>query len=170
MATACNSSGGGGVANTLEVAKKQPLDENFDPRAYCPKTVLRAGTETYRVYEKGVKKSDPGSGSSLRFQGTISEVVRECNYKGGMLNIRVGLSGKIINGPTAENGSINMPVRVAVTQGSSVLYSELHQVVGTIEPGKSNGFFRFVDGNIFIPKPSAENIVVYAGYDEGPGA
>ena len=74
----------------------------------------------------------------------------------------------MINGPTSESGTFEMPVRVAVTQGSSVLYSELHQVIGTIEAGKSNGFFRFVDGNIYIPKPERENVLVYAGYDEGP--
>ena len=54
----CNASGGGNqVSNTL--ANTQAPDasaasalqgtEVQDPRAYCPKTVLRAGTETYNI-------------------------------------------------------------------------------------------------------------------------
>ena len=166
----CNSTGGNSITETLDVKESRDQTQTavVDPRAYCPKTVLRAGTETYRLFKKGVRKSDEGAMSSLRFQGNISEVVRECNYQGEILNIRVGIAGKVINGPTAETGTVQMPVRIAVTQGESVLYSELHQVNGTIEPGKSVGFFRFVDGNIYIPKPPRENIIVYAGFDEGP--
>jgi len=167
--SACTSTGGSSVTDTLDVASNKPQKtEIIDPRAYCPKTVLRAGTETYRLFKKGVKKTDANALKSLRFQGTITEVVRECNYRGGILNIRVGLGGRVINGPTSETGTFLMPVRIAVTQGETVLYSQLHKVNGTIAPGKSNGFFRFVDGNINIPKPTAENIIIYAGYDEGP--
>ena len=170
--SSCNSSEKSGVSEALDVAGNQTppeqQEEIQDLRAYCPKTVLRAGTETYRLFKRGVKKSDPDAKKSLRFQGSITEVVRECNYRGGMLHVRVGVAGRVINGPDGENGTFKMPLRIAVTRGDDVLYSQLHQINGTVQPGKSNGFFRFVDGNIQIPKPSAKNIIIYAGFDEGP--
>lgn len=172
LLSACNSSSKSGVTSALDLSSNQQPpaqeEEEQDLRAYCPKTVLRAGTETFRLYKRGVKKGDEDSAKSLRFQGSITEVVRECNYRGGMLNVRVGVAGRVINGPTGETGVFKMPLRVAVTRGEEVLYSQLHQVNGTVEPGKTNGFFKFVDGNVLIPKPSAENIIIYAGFDEGP--
>ena len=56
LAAGCNSAGSNKVENTLTPIDPQiaqqgqttvpPADEVQDLRAYCPKTVLRAGTET----------------------------------------------------------------------------------------------------------------------------
>ena len=138
-------------------------------RAFCPKTVIRAGTETFRTFEPGVNKDDPGALNSLRFQATVTEVARECNYSPNQLNIRVGVKGRVINGPTGATGSINTPIRIAVADtANQVLYSQLHQVPVTIPEGGSNARFSFVDGNIFLPVPERNNLVVYVGFDEGP--
>ena len=171
----CNSAGTNNVENTLDVSNSgQPgstvpaPDKIQDPRAYCPQTVLRAGTETFDVYPKGVKKEDEGASSQLKFRATISEVARECNSAGAFLNIRVGVRGRFLSGPSGEAGSYTMPLRVAVTQGEEVLYSQLHQIPAEILPGKLNGTFSYVDNNVSIPKPKEKNVVVYVGYDEGP--
>ncbi len=176
LLSACNSAGTNQVDNTLDVtpsanqqlASVPPEDQFQDPRGYCPKTVLRGGTEAYDVFPTGVKKEDEGSSAKLRFRATISEIVRECNTAGDFLNIRVGVRGRYLSGPAGESGSFMMPVRVAVTQGESVLYSQLHQIPADIPPGQRNGTFQYVDNNISIPKPDRENIIIYVGYDEGP--
>ncbi|MCO5135131.1 MAG: hypothetical protein M9908_12455 [Phyllobacteriaceae bacterium] len=97
----CNSAGTNNVENTLDVANSGQSGSNVpardaiqDPRAYCPQTVLRAGTETYDLYPKGVSKEDEGASSQLRFRATISEIARECNSAGEFLNIRVGVRGR----------------------------------------------------------------------------
>lgn len=174
----CNASnssdtGGTGAVDGLLLGQQKRIGEARDPskdlRAFCPKTVLRAGTETYRTFEDGVSKDDPGALNSLRFQATVREVARECNYGNGQLNIRVGVKGRVINGPTGATGTINTPIRVAVaTTANEVLYSQLHQVPVTIPEGATTAVFSFVDGNVFIPAPEKQNIVVYVGFDEGP--
>lgn len=171
----CNSSGSGGTkaAEDLEFGQQQLIGEAPDNsqnlRAFCPKTVIRAGTESYRTFEQGVKKDDPDAMNSLRFQATVTDVARECNYSGGQLNIRVGIRGRVINGPTGATGTINTPIRVAVVSvANDVLYSELHQVPVTIQEGGTNARFSFVDGNIFLPAPEKPNLIVYVGFDEGP--
>lgn len=191
LAASCSSSGSGGpIDSALGSAQTQqqqvaaaaaPAEpakpasgEVLDPRAYCPKTVLRAGTETYNVFPDKVKKDDPDAARKLRFRSTITGIVRECNYAGEVLNMKVGIEGRLISGPSSEAGTFTMPIRIAVTRGDEVLYTKLHDVPAEIPVGRTNGVFRFVDDQISIQKPTAENIIIYVGYDEqridAPGA
>ena len=158
-----------GIAGQQELPETQPIEQVTDFRAFCPKTQIRSGTETYRTFEGGVKKDDPGALNSLQFQSTITEVARECNYSQTNLNMRVGIKGRVINGPTGLTGTLNVPVRVAVaTTANEVIYSQLHQVPVTIPEGGSNALFSFVDSNVNIPVPDKNNLIVYVGFDEGP--
>ena len=173
--TACNSATKNQTEDTLgitdqqDVAEAQPVDQSNNLRAFCPRTVIRAGTETYRTFEGGVTKDEPGALNSLQFQSTITDVARECNYSPTNLNMRVGIKGRVINGPTGLTGTLNVPIRVAVANTvNEVVYSELHQVPVTIPEGGSNALFSFVDGNINIPVPEKPNLIVYVGFDEGP--
>jgi hypothetical protein len=172
----CTSSGTNKVDDALTV---QPQDNQQsstlptpdkiqDPRAYCPKIVQRAGTEVFDVYPKDVKKEDEGSAAKLRWRATITEFVRECNYAGNFLNIRVGVRGRYLSGPTGESGSFEMPVRIAVTRGEDVLFSQLYKLPATLSPGQGSGTFSHVENSISIPKPTSENIIIYVGFDEGP--
>ncbi|HSO47646.1 MAG TPA: hypothetical protein VLQ68_06900 [Rhizobiaceae bacterium] len=174
----CTSSGGGQIDSTLGSASQsagaspaaeaqQPAQQEvLDPRAYCPKTVLRAGTETYNLFPAKVKKDDPQAPRLLRFRATITGVVRECNYAGDILNIKVGVEGRLLSGPSGETGSFTMPIRIAVTRGTEVLFTTLHDVPADIPPGRTNNVFRFVDDQVSIPKPTSENLVIYVGFDE----
>lgn len=178
MLVACNSSGQGPnveKALTVQPATQQvgsgisrPLvDSQQDPRAYCPKTILRAGTETFNIFPEGVKEEDAGSSQELRYRASIIETVRECNSAGQFLNIDVGIRGRFISGPKGEKGAFMLPVRIAVVRGDDVLYSELHQIWAEILPGRSNGAFTYVDKNISILKPENPNIQIFVGFDTG---
>ena len=166
--SSCTSSGTGDALSSASDAKKKSDDDFVNLRAYCPKTVIRAGTETLRLYPKGVKKGDEGAKKQLRFQATIQEVVRECNYISNTLSIRVGIAGRVITGPAGEAGAVELPVRVAVTRGDEVLYSQLHKLSANIEPGSSLATFRFVDEAVNIDKPPKPNVIIHVGFDEGP--
>lgn len=186
LVAGCTSSGGNQVENTLDVGDSSPSDPNNiasaapvdpslppvdeiqNPRQYCPKTVLRAGTETYDLYPKGVEKTEEGASSKLRFRSAITDIARECNSAGQMLRVRVGVRGRYLSGPSGETGSFTIPLRIAVTQGDAVLYSVLHQVPAEIREGQTNGTFAYVDNNVAFPMPDRENVVIYVGFDEGP--
>lgn len=171
----CNSTDtASNVENTLNVQQTQQAgnlpvaDEIQDIRAYCPKIVLREGTETFNIYQDGVKAEDDGAAKLIKYRATITDTVRECNSAGQFLNIKVGIKGRYLSGPKSDVGSFNMPIRVAVTRGDEVLYSQLHQVYAEIPVGRTNGAFAYVDKNISILKPDSPNILIYVGYDEGP--
>ncbi|MEO0328406.1 MAG: hypothetical protein AAF217_07375, partial [Pseudomonadota bacterium] len=105
--TACNSaSNDTGAQDVLDLNQQQvqqeekPEDQSQNLRAFCPRTSIREGTEVYRTFASGVEKTDPGALNSLEFQSTITQTARECNYSPTNLNIRVGVKGRVINGPT----------------------------------------------------------------------
>ena len=177
----CNTSNSNKTENVLgSVAEPQQTasaddnsdipDRRDDLRAFCPPTVIREGTEVFRTYEAGVKKTDPDAARSLRFQSTITRVARECNYTRTTLGMKVGVKGQVINGPTGATGSINVPIRVAIANPSTkqVVYSQLHQVQVSIDQGRTNAQFQFVDSQIDIPVPEKRDLVVFVGFDEGP--
>lgn len=174
--TSCNSSGTGSkVEDALDVAPQQQAltnlpaaDEIQDPRAFCPKTIIREGTETFNIYAKGVKAEDEAASKDIRYRASISETVRECNSAGPFLNIKVGVKGRYLSGPKGETGVFTMPIRVAVVRGEDVLYSQLHQIPAEILPGRVNGAFAYVDKNISIPMPENPNVQIFVGFDEGP--
>ena len=132
---------------------------------YCPAVRIRSGTETYREFPKGANKDDI---DNVRYQAAFTQVARECNYVGQALQIKVGARGRVIAGPKGGPGSIEMPIRVAVTVGGETVYSKLHRPVQTIPQGTSGTQFAFIDDQVSITAPSAKNVRIFVGFDEGP--
>lgn len=170
--SACSSSKSDNINSAFDFSKKQAQEraegEVLDLQAYCPKLVLRGGTENFRIYAKGTDKDSPDAKNNVVYQATMTDTVRECKRANEQMTIRVGAAGRLIAGPKGGPGTFNMPIRVAVTRGTEVLYSQLHQFPGAIPEGRVNNTFTFVDENVVIPIPDKKNILVFVGFDEGP--
>jgi len=132
---------------------------------YCPAVRIRAGTETYRTFPKGADKENL---DNITYQATIGKVARECNYVGQTLQIKIGARGRVITGPKGQPGTLEMPIRVAVQEGSCSRHFKLYRQQAVIGGGSSSTNFQFVDDTIVIPAPKATNIRMYIGFDEGP--
>lgn len=130
---------------------------------YCPGVRIREGTGVYRIYPKGAEPD-----AAIKYQASIARTARECEYDGENLKMRVGVRGRIINGPSGATGAFAMPIRVAVVEGGRTVYSKLHRPKAEIAPGTSNAAFSYVDEEVVIPAPSKTNVRVYVGFDEGP--
>lgn len=132
--------------------------------AYCPGITLRDGTAFFNTYARG----GDGDPSKLIYQAAITDTTRSCTRSDGTMTITVGAAGKIVTGPLGAPGKINMPIRVVVVRGTEVLYSQLHrhqvQVANTVGATQ----FVFTVNNINIPTPTARDIQIFVGYDEGP--
>ena len=61
-----------------------------------------------------------------------------------------------------------MPIRIAVTRGSEVLYSQLHQHQVAVSDPSSASLFVFADPNVSFPLPPDRAVQVYAGFDDAP--
>ncbi len=131
---------------------------------FCPQVTLREGTAYFTTYEKG------GEGDPARaiYQASITETTRACTRPNGMLAMNIAVAGRVVPGPKASGATVSLPLRVAVTEGDAVLYSQLHQFQVAIVPGQAATQFVFNDPNPSVPLASAKAIAVFVGFDEGP--
>ena len=153
--------GGGSKAQDTDQQDKITAEEL---RGYCPRVSLQSGTAFYNSFEKGAD----GDRDKIIYQASISDVTRSCAYGAGTMTITVAAAGKVVPGPVARDGTITMPIRVAVVRGEEVLYSKLHQYQVQIAAASPATQFVFNDPNATIPTPDAHNVQVLIGFDEGP--
>ncbi|RWE36316.1 hypothetical protein [Mesorhizobium sp.] len=163
-------------------------------RAYCPKVTLRDGTAFFNTYAKGgavkKKKTDPAQNAEaaaaaaaqtgpngapidpaqdpakIVYQASISDVTRDCTHANGQLSMKIAVAGKVVPGPMFSPGTITMPIRIVVTHGTEVLYSQLHQYQVQVTDPSAATQFVFTDANVAVPEPAAQDYQAYAGYDE----
>jgi hypothetical protein len=156
--------GGWGSQKTQPAAPPSDKITADELRAYCPRVTLRSGTAFYSTYERG----GDGDKAKIVYQASLTDVTRSCEYTGGMLNMAVATAGRVVPGPVAKDGTINMPIRIVVVRGEEVLYSKLHQYPASIVALAPATQFVFKDPNVSIPAPTARNIEIYVGFDETP--
>ncbi len=170
----CQSGGGFPDLGLGSKDKKEAADkpddriDQVDLRAYCPRVRLREGTAFFNTYKKVRRGEEEKNPDNIIYQASISDVTRGCKYENGQLNMNIAVAGRVVPGPLGEPGSVTMPIRVVVVRGEEVLYSELHQYQVAINSLTGATQFVFNDPNVSIPAPSAANLLVFAGYDEGP--
>ncbi len=172
----CQSGNGGGfpdfgLGSKKEEKKQEEVDNRVseqDLRAYCPRINLREGTAFYNTYAKVRRGEEEKNPDNIIYQASISDVNRSCRYENGFLNMNVAVAGRVVTGPKGETGTITMPIRVVVVRGDEVLYSELHKYQVVIDSLTGATQFVFSDPNVSVPAPTAANLLVFAGYDEGP--
>lgn len=133
-------------------------------RGYCPRVTLRENTGYYNTYEKNAE----GDPDSVIYQAAISDVTRSCEQSDGFLNMKVAAAGRVVPGPKGKDGTITMPIRVAVLEGDQVVYSQLTQHQVQIDTGGGATQFLVTDENVQVPIQQGSRFRVYVGYDEGP--
>lgn len=168
-AAAGNSSSTGSALKDFFVPKLAPPptpEEHANVAAQiCPPLDVRRGASTLTV--------PPGSTDafSLRYQGTIGEMARECKVAGGIMRMRVGIQGRVLVGPAGGPGKIDVPLRYAVVKEGpepKTVVSKFYKVPVTISEGQPNVAFTHVDDDVAFPMPPGLDIdayVVYVGFD-----
>jgi hypothetical protein len=131
---------------------------------FCPQVILREGTAFFTTYEKG------GEGDQARaiYQASIATVTRSCKRESGNVVMTVAAAGKVVPGPKATGSTITLPIRVAISEGENVLYSQLQQFQVTVTAGQAATQFVFNDPNAVIPEAQIKAVQVFVGFDEGP--
>ncbi|GGE14248.1 hypothetical protein GCM10011390_36770 [Aureimonas endophytica] len=124
---------------------------------YCPRITLREGTSILRK----------GQGEAMQYIASITQTTRECHVVDGELRMKVGVAGRVVTGPNGQGGTAVLPIRVAVTRGPDVLYTNKGNESVTYAQG-ATGRFAYVDEMVRVPEPSAKNYSVFVGFDEAP--
>jgi hypothetical protein len=174
--SACNTSNPTSILGTSAKTNTDvapPATETItesELRAFCPGVELREGTAFFTKYEKGGAPTDTTEADKTKVihQASLGEVTRSCSYAGETLTMTIAATGRLVPGPKAVAGQVNLPIRVAVTSGDSVLYSELTQLPISVDPASGAATFVFNKADVNLPKPTDRSYRVFVGFDEGP--
>lgn len=131
-------------------------------RAFCPGVELRSDQAFFNTYER----NGDGDPARIVHQAAITDVTRACEFGPGTVSITVGVAGRVVPGPKAVGGTVDLPVRVVVVQGSEQLLSELVTERVTIAPGAPATQFVFSRAGLTIPAPQRRNVRVFVGYEQ----
>ncbi|MCD2173021.1 hypothetical protein [Rhizobium sp. C4] len=134
----------------------------------CPRIVLRDGTAYHDAYVGGTKAQPDGTmdQAKLMYQASIANTTRQCRLEGGQMVITVQVAGRIVLGQAGAKGNAKLPIRVAVTDGDKVLYSELVPFEAPLPTTEPAGQFLFSKDNVTIPA-GADTAMIYVGFDNG---
>jgi hypothetical protein len=166
-ASGCNSTKGPDALDVGAAPAPAAVEEKVlasDLVGFCPQVTLREGTAVTTKYEKG----GDGDAARIVYQGSIAEVTRSCKRSDGNVSITVGVAGKVVPGPKASGDPTSLPIRVAIVDGETVLYSELQNFQVTVVAGQAATQFVFSDPNPVVPAASIKAVQIFVGFDEGP--
>jgi hypothetical protein len=140
--------------------------QDFD----CPSIEVRQGASTLTIASA---KGGDASAADLRYQGSIVRTARECPLRNGIVNLKVGIEGRIILGPTGSPGQIEVPMRLAIVHEGpdpKTILTRLYRIPVTIPPNEGNITFTHVADDVAFPMPKPAGLideyVVYVGFDQ----
>lgn len=152
----------GGSSRPQQQAGEPPIPDEVD----CPSVAVREGASTLTMHA-----SNQPTPLTLRYQGSLGRLARECSVAAGTMRMRVGVEGRIILGPAGGPGNIEVPLRFAVVREGpepKTIVTKTYRVPVTMPAGAGNVPFVQIDDNLTFPMPSLtelEAYVVYVGYD-----
>lgn len=165
----CNAGNPGGVLGSA--ADKPSATPVADPAAsaaaavqgFCPPITLRDGTAYHRVFAKGAKDD----ASKIIYQASLADTTRSCTRSETGMTITAMVQGRLVAGPEGKAGQVMLPIRVAVTDGETVVYSELTQFPVTLTDIAQASQFVFTK-EVPVPATVSGLTKVHIGFDEGP--
>ena len=162
----CNAGNPGGAlgsaADKPEASAAAPAGAPV-VQGFCPTIALRDGTSYYRTYAKGAK-DDP---AKVVYQASLADTTRSCARSETSLTITAMVQGRLVAGPEGKAGTVNLPIRVAVTDGDNVLFTELTQHPVTLADAAQPTQFVF-SKQVTVPSNVSGLTKVFIGFDEGP--
>lgn len=127
----------------------------------CPPIKVRLGGEAMYYYGSG-RTGDP---QALQYQGAIDEATRNCVVSNGQITVNMGVSGRILLGPSGRQTSVNAPIRFAVERDGQAIFSEKYTLPVAITPPAQMSEFVKVVENVTIPYLGGETITIWVGFD-----
>lgn len=126
----------------------------------CPPIRIRDNAGSYRSFVNN-RTSDP---QSLRYQGVIDRISRNCVVSNGLITVQMGAVGRVILGPAGSASNVNVPLRFAVERDGLAVYSQKFDIPVSVQLSSSNEFSHTVEG-VAVPYVGGESITIWVGFD-----
>ncbi len=169
--TLANALFGGPSAGKAGAVVLDPSQYQKSSVALCPPVSIRPGTEQMTAFQAG-GKPDPVTGAPppISYQSSIVKTARECRATESGVAVKVGVIGRTVAGPAGKAGTVTVPLRIAVVQGTDkIVKSELYKIqVALTEPTLSTEFTKIDDGIVLQIAPGNSDFHIYVGFDDAP--
>lgn len=160
----CNAGNpGGALGSAADKPSATPAATAAAVQGFCPPITLRDGTAYHRVYAKGAKDD----ATKIVYQASLADTTRSCTRSETGMTITAMVQGRLVAGPEGKAGQVMLPIRVAVTDGEKVVYSELTQFPVTLVDVAQASQFVFTK-EVPVPPDVSGIAKVHVGFDEGP--
>lgn len=144
-------------------AANADVPDEFRLKPTCPQVEIRAEAESMRIYEG----NKTGDANAVRYQTSIQRVARDCDIVGDDVVVRVGVAGRVVAGPKGGPGTVQVPLRVVVTDGTGKpIYSQAHIVPVTVEAPDYSALWSKVDDQVHFSKTQSGDVSIIVGIDE----
>ena len=125
----------------------------------CPFIEVLDGTGAQRV----MANAQAGN-QGLRYQYSIIEVARECHIANGQMTLKVGVTGRVLLGPSGTPGAFKVPLRIAIVDRADQkpALSKLYQIDASIPYGQDATPYSLVADSIVLPMGSVKTAAGYS--------
>lgn len=135
----------------------------------CPPAEIRTSATHYTIYAR----NEIPDARSIRYQGTLNRVSRECDFRPDGFTMKFGFAGRVLVGPRGGEDSLTLPVKVDLaTTGDRVVWSRVYRIDASIAAGQTSvPFVHVADDIAYQPKPGEflQNFRLYVGFDSAEG-
>lgn len=134
---------------------------------YCPRVDVADGGAALQSYAGG-RTGDP---AALRSQIAIGDLARECNGRpDGSTVVKVGVAGHVLLGAGGASGRYDVPVRIVVKRGSTVIATRTQRVAVAVPAGDTQAEFSVVEDGIVVPASDSQSFDIEVGLGGGGAA
>ena len=141
-----------------------------DVAANCPRVNVISRDNNVTIYESG----RAGDGLWVMHRGELTKTARECQFEGGKVTVKYGFSGRVLMGPKGRNGTVSLPVTVAVADAKrDRVKAETMRIETAVTVDKPIGYFSTVQTVTFDVPVGARpgEFEIQVGFDRNvPGA
>jgi hypothetical protein len=133
----------------------------------CPAVDYRQGAATLSVNDS--KADNPAL--SLKYQASFVKTARECDVRGDMVTIRVGVQGRVVVGPAGGPGTVTVPLRYALVREGiepKTVWTKLFVLNVAVPNTQLNIPFTHIEEEMTVPVPPPSELsayVIYIGFD-----
>lgn len=127
----------------------------------CPPIKVKMGGEAMFNYKGG----RTGDANALHYQAVIDKATRNCVVSKGLITVQMGVSGRVLLGPSGNETSVTLPVRFAVERDGAPLFTEKYNIAVALPPPVQQTEFTKVVENVAVPYVGGDDIVIWVGFD-----
>ncbi|MCB5175331.1 MULTISPECIES: hypothetical protein [Microvirga] len=126
---------------------------------YCPPVEISEG---------GAALRSVAGGDSLRSQISLGNLARECiGQPNGTTIVKIGVEGRVLLGPGGSPGRYDVPVRIAVKNGSKIIANRSRRVAASVPAGDTQTTFSVIEEGIVVSPADANSFEIEVGLGSG---